>query len=37
MADVALVFHWPPEVMDAMDIDELLDWRRLAAERSGGR
>ena len=37
MPDVALVFHWPPEVMDAMDVYELLDWRRLAAERSGGR
>ena len=37
MADVALVFHWSPEVMDAMEADELLDWRRLAAERSGGR
>ena len=33
MADIALVFHWPPSVMDAMSISELMEWRKLAAER----
>ncbi|VWB34829.1 putative phage tail-associated protein [Burkholderia lata] len=33
MADVALVFHWPPSVMDSMSISELMDWRERARER----
>lgn len=33
MADVAMVFHWPPETMREMQIEELLDWQRRAAER----
>ena len=34
MADVAAVFHWPPETMRGMEIEELLDWRKLAVERA---
>lgn len=35
MADIAVVFHWPPSEMDAMDLVELIDWRELAKARSG--
>ncbi|GAB2721730.1 GpE family phage tail protein [Comamonas sediminis] len=34
MADIAAVFHWPPDVMGRFDVDELLQWRNLAIERS---
>ncbi|MBZ0134690.1 MAG: GpE family phage tail protein [Rhodanobacter sp.] len=33
MADVALIFHWPPAVMHPMELGELMDWRALAVER----
>ncbi|RQS30256.1 GpE family phage tail protein [Burkholderia sp. Bp8992] len=33
MADVALVFHWSPSVMDSMSVSELMDWRERARER----
>lgn len=33
MADIAVVFHWPPQVMDAMSITELMDWRERARRR----
>ena len=33
MADVAMLLHWPPEVMDAMEVSELMQWRNLAVER----
>ncbi|MBP8186108.1 MAG: GpE family phage tail protein [Comamonas sp.] len=33
MADVAFVFHWPPDAMYAMELPELLRWRGLAVER----
>ena len=34
MADVALVFHWPPAAMEAMALSELMGWRDHAARRS---
>jgi len=34
MADIALVFHWSPETMDAMDIAELMEWREAARLRN---
>ncbi len=34
MADLAVVFHWPPAVMDSMALAELLDWRERARLRS---
>lgn len=34
MADVALVFHWPPSELWEMELEELLHWRKLAAERA---
>lgn len=33
MADIALVFHWPPEEMAEMDLEELGRWRDKAVER----
>jgi hypothetical protein len=35
MADIAVVFHWEPAAMDAMEIEELMAWRERARERSG--
>lgn len=33
MADIALVFHWPPSAMDAMSLSELMRWHALALDR----
>lgn len=33
MADIALVFHWPPSELNAMSVEELGRWRELAAAR----
>jgi hypothetical protein len=33
MADIAAVFHWGPDIMDRMPVDELLGWQRLAVAR----
>lgn len=33
MADLAIVFHWSPAVMDPMGLAELMGWRAKAAER----
>lgn len=35
MADIASVFHWSPDVMDAMEILELARWREQARGHSG--
>lgn len=35
MADIAVVFHWSPEVMDGMSVEELMAWRERARERNG--
>lgn len=34
MADVAIIFHWPPSDMGGMDLSELMSWRAQAARRS---
>lgn len=34
MADLAVVFHWPPSEMGAMTLAELMDWHELARERA---
>ncbi|MBI1771571.1 MAG: GpE family phage tail protein [Burkholderiales bacterium] len=34
MADVAVVFHWPPSAMDELGVLELMDWRERARVRS---
>lgn len=33
MADIALVFHWSPDVMGTMSLAELMGWRTKAAKR----
>ncbi|WP_234085326.1 GpE family phage tail protein [Azonexus sp. R2A61] len=33
MADIAVVFHWTPESMNPMELDELCAWRARAAAR----
>lgn len=33
MADIAMVFHWGPEQMNAMALTELMAWRERARER----
>ncbi|MGE4335587.1 MAG: GpE family phage tail protein, partial [Pigmentiphaga sp.] len=33
MADIAMVFHWPPAEMDSMELVELADWRERARVR----
>ena len=35
MADLAVVFHWPPSAMDPMPLAELMSWRAEAAKRAG--
>ncbi|WP_092437071.1 GpE family phage tail protein [Collimonas sp. OK607] len=35
MADIATVFHWPPQAMDDLPIAELMAWRERARVRSG--
>jgi hypothetical protein len=33
MADIALVFHWSPETLDKMGLDEITVWREKARAR----
>lgn len=33
MGDLAAIFHWGPDVMNPMSLDELLKWHRLAIDR----
>lgn len=33
MADIALVFHWPPQAMNEFTLAELMEWRERARER----
>lgn len=35
MADIAAIFHWQPEVMDRLSVEELMEWRERARKRSG--
>jgi hypothetical protein len=35
MADIAVVFHWSPPVMDEMGLIELMEWREQARLRNG--
>jgi hypothetical protein len=35
MADIAVVFHWPPDAMAAFSLEELMAWRERARQRSG--
>jgi hypothetical protein len=33
MADIAAVFHWSPAELDAMPVEEIFMWQRLAVAR----
>lgn len=33
MADIAAIFHWPLSDLAALDLGELIMWRRLAVDR----
>jgi hypothetical protein len=33
MADIAMVFHWGPDVMEAMEIEDLSAWHEKARDR----
>lgn len=33
MADLAMIFHWFPAIMQAMEVSELMHWRQCAVER----
>jgi hypothetical protein len=35
MADIAVVFHWPPTAMYEFTLLELTEWRERARERNG--
>ncbi|MBI0276666.1 GpE family phage tail protein [Hafnia alvei] len=37
MADIAVIFHWRPADMNAMNIDELMSWHAQAVARSGAK
>ncbi len=34
-ADIAAIFHWTPEYLDTLPLDELMQWRERARMRSG--
>lgn len=34
MADVAVIFHWGPSEMAELSLEELMQWRERARERS---
>jgi hypothetical protein len=35
MADIAVVFHWPPAAMNDLSLSDLMEWRERARVRSG--
>ncbi|MEZ0583258.1 GpE family phage tail protein [Erwinia sp. STN24] len=35
VADIAVVFNWPPSEILTMDLSEVIAWRERAAARSG--
>ncbi|WP_261154167.1 GpE family phage tail protein [Serratia ficaria] len=35
MADIAVIFHWPPSELYPMNLTDLLNWRDKALHRSG--
>ncbi|MBG6247348.1 GpE family phage tail protein [Candidatus Symbiopectobacterium endolongispinus] len=37
VADIAVVFNWPPSELFSMDLGEVIAWREQAAIRSGAR
>ena len=35
MANIAVVFHWPPQAFEDMTLTELMQWHQKAIERNG--
>ncbi|WP_245609627.1 GpE family phage tail protein [Trabulsiella guamensis] len=35
VADIAVVFNWPPSEVFAMELGDVIAWRERAAARSG--
>ncbi|WP_395306563.1 GpE family phage tail protein [Enterobacter sichuanensis] len=35
MADIAVIFHWPPSELYSLSLAELITWREKALLRSG--
>ncbi|EOT3921259.1 TPA: GpE family phage tail protein [Escherichia coli] len=35
MADIAVIFHWPPSELYSLSLTELITWRKKALQRSG--
>jgi hypothetical protein len=35
MADIAVIFHWPPSELNSLSVIELITWRDKALQRSG--
>ncbi|EFG8403947.1 MULTISPECIES: GpE family phage tail protein [Atlantibacter] len=35
MADIAVIFHWPPSELFPLSLTELVIWREKALQRSG--
>ncbi|WP_090126067.1 GpE family phage tail protein [Kosakonia arachidis] len=35
MADIAVIFHWPPSELYLLSLTELITWREKAIQRSG--
>lgn len=33
MGDIAMIFHWPPDSMYDMALEELINWRAIAIDR----
>lgn len=33
MADIAAIFHWPLAALEALELPELIGWRRRAVDR----
>ncbi|KNC89873.1 GpE family phage tail protein [Trabulsiella odontotermitis] len=37
VADIAVIFNWPPSEVFMMELGEVIAWRERAAARSGAR
>ncbi|WP_407439921.1 GpE family phage tail protein [Lelliottia sp.] len=35
MADIAVIFHWPPSELYPLSLSDLISWREMALKRSG--
>lgn len=33
MGDIAAIFHWGPEVLNSMSLEEIVKWHRIALDR----